>query len=47
MRAAFPDDLEDPDALLADMEVIGGAIEKSEARNLREAARFLKDKHLF
>ena len=41
--AAFPQDLEDPDALLAEMEVIGGFIEKSGAKNLREAARLLKD----
>lgn len=45
--AAFPQDLEDPDALLAEMEVIGGFIEKSGAKNLREAARLLKDKLLF
>ena len=45
--AAFPQDLDDPDALLAEMEVIGGSIEKSEAKNLREAARLLKDKLLF
>ena len=44
--AAFPQDLEDPDALLAEMEVIGGSIEKSGAKNLREAARLLKDKLL-
>ena len=45
--AAFPNDLEDPDALLAEMQVIGGFIEKSGAKNLREAARLLKDKLLF
>ena len=27
LRAAFPQDLEEPDALLAEMEVIGGSIE--------------------
>jgi hypothetical protein len=45
--AAFPKDLEDPDALLAEMEVVGGSIEKSGAKNLREAARLLKDNRLF
>ena len=45
--AAFPQHLEDPDALLAEMEVIGGSIEKSRAKNLREAARLHKDKLLF
>ena len=45
--AAFPQDLEDPDMLLAEMEVIGGSIEKSGAKNLREDARLLKDKLLF
>ena len=45
--AAFPQDLEDPDALLLEMEVIGGSIEKSGAKNLREAARLLKHKLLF
>lgn len=35
--AAFSDDLEDPDALLAEMEVTCGAMEKSEAKNLHEA----------
>ena len=37
--AAFPDDLKDPDALLAELQLIGGAIEKREANNLRDAAR--------
>ena len=45
--AAFSDDLEDPDALLAEMEVTCGAMEKSEAKNLHEAEGWLKDKHLF
>ncbi|CAB4025126.1 zinc finger MYM-type 1-like [Paramuricea clavata] len=45
--ADFPEDLQDPDALLAEMEIIGGAIEQSEAKNLREAARFLKEKRFF
>ena len=45
--AAFPEDLQDPDALLAEMDIIGGAIEQSEAKNMREAARFLKEKRFF
>ena len=39
--ATFPDDLKNPEELLADIEMMGNDIEKSDAKNLREAAKCL------
>ena len=35
LSATFPNDFEDPDALLADIEMMANDIEKSGAKNLR------------
>ena len=45
--AKFPNDLKDPDALLADIEMMGNDIEKSGAKNLRDAAKCLLGKQRF
>ena len=39
--ATFSDDLKNPDEMLADIEMMGNDIEKSDAKNLREAAKCL------
>ena len=47
LSATFPNDLKDPDALLADIEMMANDIEKSGAKNLRDAAKCLLGKQLF
>lgn len=39
----FPDDLKDPDALLADIEVLGQRLAASRAKTLFQAAQWLKE----
>eukprot|EP00795_Rhopilema_esculentum_P003883 gene3883-15185_t len=43
----FPNDLKDPDALLAEMEKVGEDISNSKTKNLREAAMLLQGKRKF
>ena len=45
--ATFPNDLKDSDGLSAEIEMVGNYIEKSGARNLREAAKCLHGKRHF
>ena len=47
MSATFTNDLEDPDALLADIEMMANDIKKSGAKNLQDAAKYLLGKQHF